>query len=310
MSDQANAVDPEAALLAALGDDPRPEDDAAPEDTPVTAEAETEAPAEETPAEEPAKYLITVKNEAGQDEEKEVSVDELAKGYMLQADYTRKTQEVSAQKQNLEAQYAKALQDQQAEAVSRISQLQELVLSQATPELNGVDWVALSVQDPARFVQLRAKQEQVNQTWQALEAQKSQHQQAQEQNLARLVDQALRQSEEVLSKAIPDFDGAKVEKLLTDVHKSIGWTAADIKSAARALAKEGMHPGTIGQVLLMAHKAIQFDAIQTAKPAALKKVAAAPKVIKPAAPQPRSVTRAATQRLQKTGRTEDLAALL
>lgn len=307
MNDQAPTVDPETALLAALADDPQ--EDAPADEAPAAEAAAEEAPAD-APEEEPAKYLITVKNEAGQDEEREISVDELAKGYMLQADYTRKTQEVSSQRSQLEAQYSKALQDQQAEAVSRISQLQELVLSQATPELNGVDWVSLSVQDPARFVQLRAKQEQVNQTWQALEQQKAQHQQASEQNLSKLVDQALRQSEDVLSKAIPDFDGAKVEKLLTDVHKSIGWTAADIKTAARALAKEGMHPGTLGQVLLLAHKAIQFDAIQTAKPAALKKVAAAPRVIKPAAPQPRSVTRAATQRLQKTGRTEDLAALL
>lgn len=307
MNDQAPAVetDPEADLLALIGDEEAP----AEETTEAAPDAE-EAPAAETTEEEPAKYLITVKNDKGEDEEREIGVDELAKGYMLQADYTRKTQEVSAQRQNLDAQYAKALQEQQSQAVEQISRLQELVLNQAAPELNGVDWVSLSVQDPAKFVQLQARQQQLNQTWQALEHQKAQHQQAQQQQLSQLVDQALRQSDEVLTKAIPDFDGAKADKLLADVQKSIGWTRADIKTAAQALATAGMHPGTLGQVLLLAHKAIQFDQLQTDKPAALKKVAAAPRIIKPAAPQPKQTNRAAVQRLQKTGSIGDLAALL
>jgi len=311
MSDQANtAVDPETDLLKALGDEPEANDEEG-------AEVEAKAKPEDEPKDEPkadeqdlGKYVITVKDEEGKDVEKEISVEELAKGYMLQADYTRKTQEVATQRQNLEVQFTKALKEQQSQAVERINQLQELVLSQAAPELNGVDWVSLSVQDPARFVQLQARQQQVNQTWQALEHQKAQHQQAQEQQIAGLVDQVFRQSDEILSKNIPNFDGAKTEQLLSDVQKSIGWSRADLKTAAHALAKAGMHPGTLGQVLLLAHKAIQFDKLQSDKPAALKKVAAAPRIIKPAAPQPKHTNREAVQRLQKSGRIDDLARLL
>lgn len=312
MTDQVQTVDPEADLLAALGE---------PEEQEATDQVAEEAPAEETTAEEsaapekqeeaPAVYRVTVKNEKGEDEDREVPVDELAKGYMLQADYTRKTQEIASHKQNLDAQYVKALQEQQSQAVDRINQLQELILAQAAPELNGVDWVSLSVQDPAKFVQLQARQQQVNQTWQALEQQKTQHQQAKEQALTQAVDQVLRQSDEILSRAIPGLDGTKTAKLLDDVHKSIGWTRADINSAARALASAGMHPGTLGQVLVLAHKAIQFDELQKAKPAVLKKVAEAPKLIKPSAPQPKpNVNKAAADRLKQHGRLEDLAKLL
>ena len=312
MSDQATtAVDPETDLLKALGDEPEAKDEEGAEGVEAKAKPEDE-PKDEPKADEQdlGKYVITVKDDEGKDVEKEITVEELAKGYMLQADYTRKTQEVATQRQNLEVQFTKALQDQQSQAVDQLNQLQELVLRQAAPELTGVDWVSLSVQDPARFVQLQARQQQVNQTWQALEHQKAQHQQAQEQQIAGLVDQVFRQSDEILSKNIPNFDGAKTEQLLSDVQKSIGWSRADLKTAAHALAKAGMHPGTLGQVLLLAHKAIQFDKLQSDKPAALKKVAAAPRIIKPAAPQPKQTNREAVQRLQKSGSINDLARLL
>ena len=308
MTDQVSTVDPLADLLGSIGETPDLEPIKDEEEAPK-AEA-TEEAATDTPPEELPKYLVKIKNDKGVDEEKEISVDELAKGYMLQADYTRKTQEVATQRQKSEAQYSQALQEQQSQAVEQIGKLQELVLSQAAPELNGVDWVSLSVQDPARFVQLQAKQQQLNQTWQALESQKAQHQQAQEQHLAGLVDQVFKQSDEILSKAIPNLDGEKVGKLLQDVQKSIGWNANDLRAAAQALAKGGLHPGTLGQVLLLAHKAIQFDQLNTNKPAALKKVADAPKVIRPAAPQPPQTNREAVRRLQKSGSMEDLARLL
>ncbi len=311
MTDQVQTVDPAADLLAAMGD---PQEEIQEEDTEETtgeAEETPEEPSEEPKEEEKPIYRVTVKNEKGEDEERDVPVEELAKGYMLQADYTRKTQEIASHKQNLDVQYAKALQEQQSQAVDRINQLQELILAQASPELNGVDWVSLSVQDPAKFVQLQARQQQVNQTWQALEQQKAQHQQAKEQALDQAVGQILQRSDEILGRAIPGLDGTKTAKLLDDVHKSIGWSRADIHTAARALASAGMHPGTLGQVLVLAHKAIQFDELQKAKPAALKKVAEAPKVIRPAAQQPKpNVNKAAAERLKQTGRLEDLAKLL
>lgn len=305
MSDQATAVDPAASLFDAIGEEaPELENEDDPNAEETKAEDETKAEGEQ------AKYIVKVKTEAGIDEDREVTVDELAKGYMLQADYTRKTQEIASQRQNLEVEYGQALREQQTQAVDQLSRLQELVISQAAPELNGVDWVTLSVQDPARFVQLKARQDQVEQTWRALEQRKAQHSQANEQLLDKAVSQVLKQSDEVLSREIPGLDAAKTEKLLGDVEKSIGWKRSDLHAAAKALASAGMHPQTLGKVLVLAHKAMQFDELQKAKPAALKKVAEAPKVLKPGAAQPKQTNQEAVKRLQRSGRIEDLAALL
>lgn len=318
MSDQASAVapDPTADLLAAIGGgDPDTGEERAEEETPaaITETAADEPAADPKPEEAQPRYKVTVKGANGDDEEREVPADELVKGYMLQADYTRKTQDLASQRQAIEVNYQKSLHEQQSSIADHLGKLQELVLAQAAPELNGVDWVSLSVQDPARFVQLQAKQQQVQQTWQALEQQKTQARQAQEQALSTAMAAVFKASDEHLSREIPGMDAAKTAKLLGDVQRSLGWSGEDIKGAARALAQAGMHPGTLGQVLVLAHKAIQFDELQKSKPAALAKVAAAPpKVVKPAAPQPRSAqdNNAATDRLRKHGRIDDLAALI
>lgn len=310
MNDQAqNAVEttPEDELLAALGEEMPEEELAAPDADNAAVEGEEKAAdaPEDTQA-----FKITVKGDSGEDEEKEVTLDELAKGYMLQADYTRKTQAIAREAAEAEQKYTKALTEAQQSAIEKINQLQELVIRQVSPELNGVDWVELSVQDPARFVQLQAKQQQLGNTYQALEQQKTQLQQAQEQEKAKAVDQAVKQSNELLSKSLKDYSDEKVGKLLQDVEKHVGWKARDLSALTKSMAEAGLPPESLGKLLLLAGDAIQFRQLQTTKAATLKKVAVAPKVIKPSAPQPKTTNKAALDRLKKTGRAEDLAAFL
>lgn len=312
-NDQASAVDGEAAFLEALGPAPVVEE----EEQQTQAAATEEQPSEEQPAEEavaaeaaPEVFKITVKNDAGEDEERDITLDELAKGYMLQADYTRKTQAAAQERQQVEAKFTQDLTKFQQSAVEQINQLQELVLKQAAPELASVDWVSLASSDPAEFVRLKARQEQLHMAFQQLEGQKQQLAQQRDQYIGQQVEQALKHSDELLTKSIKDFDGTKAADLLKQVEKSVGWKPSDIRLAAAAMAQAGMRPDTLGQVLLLAHKAIQFDALNEQKPVALKKVAAAPKVIRPAAPQPKRTNQAALDRLKQHGRPEDFMKFL
>jgi hypothetical protein len=312
-NDQAQAVDGEAAFLEALGPAPAVEEEEEQQAATTTDdEAEQADPAQAVEGEEPAPevFKITVKNDEGKDEERDITLDELAKGYMLQADYTRKTQAVAQEKQQIEAKFSQDLSKFQQSAVERINQLQELVLKQAAPELGSVDWVSLASTDPAEFVRLKAREEQLSKTFQALEGQKRELSQQRDQQIGQQVEQALKHSDELLTKSIKDFDGDKASKLLQQVEKSVGWKPSDIRLAAAAMAQAGMRPDTLGQVLLLAHKAIQFDALNAEKPVALKKVAAAPKVIRPAAPQPKKENQAALDRLRKSGRGEDFMSFL
>jgi hypothetical protein len=314
-NDQASAVDGEAAFLEALGPAPvvEEEEQQNTEATDQAAEAEPkEGEPEAVEGEEPAPevFKITVKNDEGKDEERDITLDELAKGYMLQADYTRKTQAVAQEKQQIEAKFSQALTKVQQSAIDEINQLQELMLKQADPELDSVDWVTLAATDPAQWTRLKARQEQLRNTYQALEARKVHYSQQRDQHIGQQVEQALKHSDELLTKSIKDFDGEKASKLLQQVEKSVGWKPSDIRLAAAAMAQAGMRPDTLGQVLLLAHKAIQFDALNAEKPVALKKVAAAPKVIRPAAPQPKKENQAALDRLRKSGRGEDFMSFL
>lgn len=310
MAGQVQTVDPEQDLMSALADPVEETTDETTDEAQQEAEETPEEPQEEGEQEPIRKHKLVVKNHNDKDEEVEVDDNELKLGYMRQSRFTALTEKSARQGQEREIQYSKALQEQHSQAADDIGKLQELVLAQAAPELTGVDWVSLSVQDPAKFVQLQARQQQVQQTWQALEQQKAQHQQAREQALNQSVQAVLKHSDEALQRAIPGLDSSKTAKLLDDIQGSIGWSRGDLATAAKALASAGMHPGTLGQVLVMAHKAIQYDELQKSKPAALKKVAEAPKLIKPSAQQPKPTNRAAVQRLKETGRIEDLARLL
>lgn len=307
-NDQASAVDGEAAFLDALGPEPaeKEEGDELPEGT----EDEPEGDPEPVEEDSPELFKITIKNDSGDDEEKEVSLDDLAAGYMLQKDYTRKTQAVAEEKRAAEQKFTQDLTKVQQAAVDRIDQLQALVLKQAAPELASVDWVSLATNDPAEFVRLKARQEQFTQTFQGLEAEKQQAQQARNQTISQQVEQALKHSDDLLTKSIDGFDGPKAEKLLKVVEKSLGWKPQDIQNAARMTAEAGMRPELVGQILLLAHKAAQYDELTSKKEVALKKVAAAPKVIRPSAPQPKRLNHAASERLKKTGRIEDFVKFL
>lgn len=312
-NDQASAVDGTAAFLDALGPAPVEEEEKQEDEAAVAEEdqpAEETEEVEETGEQAPELFKITVKNESGEDEEKDITLDELAKGYMLQADYTRKTQEVAREKGELAQKFHQDLTKVQQSALDQIGQLRELVLRQAAPELASVDWVSLSVSDPAEAVRLQIKQQQLNNTLALLDQEGSKHARERDQHLNQQVEQALRHSDELLTKSIEGFSGEKAGKLLESVEKSIGWKPSDIRLAAAAMAQAGMRPETLGQVLLLAHKAIQYDELTSKKQTVLKKVAAAPKVIRPAAPQPKKTNQAALERLKKSGRGEDFMKFL
>lgn len=311
MNDQVDTtVDPDQALLDMLG---QPEEGQVTEgeQTEVEATQEGESEADEPPQDESEPvYRVTVKSETGEDEERDVPVSELAKGYMLQADYTRKTQAAADEAKRAREEAQSSVRKTHDAAIERLEQIQAFVMRQAAPELNGVDWLTLASSDPAEFVKLQAKQQAVQQTLAALDQQRGQFVAQRDQQIEQSVEQALRESDAVLQREIKDIDSTKVSQLLSDVEKHVGWKASDLREAAKALTLHGFPGDTVGKMLLLAKDAISYRTLQAKKPEAVKKVANAPKVIKPAAPQPKHINQSAKDRLRKFGRTEDLAALI
>ncbi len=306
MSDQATpAVEPspQDALLDALGGPPEPgtpDPETPPEEEP---EAPDDADTPDEPDEPEApqvdqKFRIKVKNDAGEDEEREMTLEEMAAGVMLQADYTRKTQAVAAQERQRQEEVFKAVQQTTQQAQQQLQALRQLVIATNAPELQNVNWQQLAMEDPARYVQLQAKQQQLSQVLGHIEAENQTLEQQRQATIQQQREQALKHSQDYLSKELPGVNLKEVAPKLKDVGRKYGFSDEELSSI------------TDGRAVRLLYDAMQFQALQASKPKALQKVVEAPKVLKPAAPQPKKQNASALDRLKKTGRASELVNFL
>lgn len=288
-----------AALFANLGA-PEPEIERKPEpveeaaDEPVLElEPEAEAEAEEDDP------LVTVKIDG---KAVEVKLSELKNGYQRQADYTRKTQEVSEARRAADAEFTKAQQERQtyAQNLQRLQIQTEALLQQQ----QATDWQALLESDPVEYLkQQRIAQEQhakLNQIHQ--EQQRVQQQEAYEAQQRHA--QHLQDQREQLIAKIPqwkDETKAKAEKA----------------ALREFLLNEGYDDETVGSLadsraVVIARKAMLYDQMVAKASAAAKKVSTLPtRVERPGVGDNPSLDKrsAAFQKLSKSGRVEDAAAL-
>jgi hypothetical protein len=301
MSDQAeNAVDPQDALLAALGG-PEEQPEERPEGEPEEQPEEDAPPEEDREEEKPAvdqKFRVKVKNDAGEDEERDLSLEELAAGYMQSADYTRKAQALAAERKQQQEEVFQTVQKTTQQAQQQLSALQNLVLSVAAPELQNTNWLQLAAEDPARYVQLQAKQQQLSQVLGVIQAENQKLEQQRQQADKEQREQAIKHSLEYLSREIPGFNLEKERQGLFETGRKYGFDDKELSEVID------------GRMLHVLRDAMQWRQLQTQKPKAMQKVAEAPKVIKPAAPQPKKPNQSALDRLKKTGRADELVNFL
>ncbi len=162
------------------------------EDEPEASEEETEDEEEESPEEEeteeevdtPDVYTVKINGE-----DHEVTEDELIKGYSRQADYTKKTQELSQYRQQLDqaAQFYQtevaATQEARQQYISSLAQGVQLSLS-SLQEFENIDWERLKAEDKEEYLtkrdDFREAQNKVQQLQQT-HAQESERQQAEQQ---------------------------------------------------------------------------------------------------------------------------------
>lgn len=292
MDDQ--SVDTEVAaeerLLAAMGEDDEPQEDAdiEPEDG---EDREPEGESEEPEIE----YLELVVN-GEQIKKSKAEVLELAqKG----EDYTRKTQQLAEERRALQAQMQAAQQQLQMQsAVANLVAEAKAVEGQLA-QYKDIDWNALVDADPVQAMKLdrqyrelqayyQGKVNDINQTSQQVQSQQAQMKQ-----------EMLVREHQAMLQSIPDW--ADKTKFDSDV--------ADIRGF---LANTGFNADEIGSLVdhrhvIVARKAMLYDKLMAGKPAVTKKVAEAPKPVKSTAPQTTKSKEAYTktrQELRKTGRTE------
>ncbi len=284
---QAKAPKPEDEALAAESDDEevKAQSDEAEEGEEAEAQAEAdEAEADEKgdddegeeadadEEEEPA-YKVRV---AGQ--EVEVPLSELVKGYSRTADYTRKTQELAAARNEFgnEVQQTRALREQYAQRLQQVQQL----LQQADPQ---VDWDKLRATDPIEFAAQWADHQRRQEALQQVQAEQAQIQQRRQYETQAQQAQQLEKARTQLGQMIPEWKDQKVAKAeaaaMKDLGRSLGYSDDELGSV--------MDPRAV-VLLRMAQK--YQDLVQ--RRATLKPVKAvkAP-VLKPGAAAPRKEAR-------------------
>lgn len=284
-------------------DEPKaPAADAEPEDESADDAEETDEEPEETPPA-PTTHKIIV---AG--EELEVTTDEALKGYMRNADYTRKTQELAAARKDFAEKELPSVREERKQYATLLTQLQQ-TLAALTPQ--EPDWAAIRDNTPEEFPQKFAE-------WQIHQKRLTALQQEQQQALQKVQEDQQQQYTDYLAAeaaklvaVIPEFNDPEKGKLLreslTAYAKNVGFSEEEIGAVSDHRA------------LILLDKARRWDEAQKRRPEIQKRVQEVARVALPgakpgAAPsvKPREVTEVtrAKQRLAKTGNVKDAAAVL
>jgi hypothetical protein len=191
---------------------------------------------------------------AGQ--ELDVTLDELRNGYSRDADYRRKTEELSNERKNFHSQSEKQRQDY-SQKLSEMNQLLSNAQQELNSEISSSDLEALYDEDPAQAAKiehrLRRKQEKLS-----LALQKTQSEQKVQ------FDGYLQVEKSKLVNKIPDFaDPGKASSLKNNMRSH--------------LSKYGFNDQEIAQVydhriLMLVNDAMKFGNLQKAKPNIAKKI--------------------------------------
>lgn len=294
---QNTAAEAFAALLEPQAVEPEKEETPAAEvEEEVKAEAEAETTEEAQEEDDPT---VTVKIDG---KEVEVKLSELKNGYQRQADYTRKTMEVSETRKAAEAEMQKAQQERTAYAQN----LQKMAaqLEGALQEQNQIDWNALIQNDPVEYLKQQHLLQQRQAAYQQnlMEQQKISAQFQAEQQKA-YENHLLAQRDELLAK-LPEWkDEAKQKAEKAAMREYLinqGYDDAAINAVADARA------------VVMARKAMLYDQMMAKAQTAAKKVSELPKKIeRPGVGASPALDKrsSAFQKLSKTGSVEDAAAV-
>jgi len=240
--------------------------------------------------------------------ERDVTLAELRDGYQMEADYRRKTSELAEQRKAFEAERGK-LTEELTQRYTEAQQLTGLLEQSLMAEFNTVDWNGLRQSDPAEFA---AKKQEYNDRYAQIQQMRvhavneiQQHAEEQQREQTEQYKETLKQEQEKLVSFIPEFGNeAKRKALVADMNRYMteqGFTDAEIN---------GIYDH---RQILVIRDAMAYRDLKTKQPEVKNKVIKAPKFQKPGSgekPNQDKVTQQLRNRLKKSGRVEDAAALI
>ena len=274
-------------MEAEEGEQPTPE----PQQPEPHGEQETEQ-AEETP-----RYRVKA---AG--EEREVTIDELIKSYQLGTDYTSKTQALAEQRKAIEAE--KAAVEQAKHLRDQYSQRLELIEKVLAEQNKAEDFESLKETDPIGYAVKVAEQSQNEKRLQAVQAERQRLAQQQQSEHQSRLQEIIASESEKLAQSIPEWNTEKGEEVRRDIRtyaKGLGYSDQELSAVYDSRAVTTLW------------KAAQYDKLVSGKPEVTKKVAEAPKMLKPGTAKVSNpdadALKTERNKLRRTGKTRDAASI-
>ena len=256
---------------AAPVEESQDEDTVNPSDVPYMDQELEEAPAEEAVAEEEATQDINENSEEPSytvkvdGSEMEVTLDELLRGYQREADYTRKTSELSLEK----SRHNDMMQQSQSEINQKLSKLTELTSAaqqELQTEYSNIDFEKLYEDDPVEAARLEHKMRKRAENLQRIQEETRNNQMNEFQKY-------LQEQQAKVATMIPEFnDPAKASRIKSEMRTyltKLGYNEKEIASVYDSR-----------QVMLI-KDAMAYDKLKKSNVKVTKKVAKAPKVVKP-----------------------------
>ena len=270
-------------------------DEAEPEEQDVSAE---EADSQEEEVEELPKYRVKVSGE-----EMEVTLDELLNGYSRTADYQKKTQSLAEQRKAVEAERIKI--DEAAKTRETYAQRLQVIEQLLQQQNQGEDLSHLKTEDPIAYAVAMAEKVEREKQLAAVQAERMRVQQEQMTYQQTMLQKHIQQEQQKLIEAIPEFkDDVKGEVIRRDIRnyaKSIGFTDQELSQVYDSRAVQTLY------------KAMQYEKLMANKGATTKKVATAPKTLRPGTSNPQSseneTVKKERAKLRQTGNKKDAARL-
>ena len=258
-----------------------------------TSEEVSQEQTDEIPQEQDSTYKVKV---AGQ--ELDVTLDELKNGYSRDADYRRKTEELSYDKKQFMSESEKQRQDYSSK-LNELNQLMSVAQQQLNTEINSVDLEKLYEEDPTEAARiehrLRRKQEKLN--------------------------SAMAKTQSEQNKQFENFLSDQKNKLVTKLPEfSDPDKASKLKSSMKTtLNNYGFNDQEISQVydhriIVLVNDAMKYRNMQNSKPNLAKKISKPGKVFSSGVKKDKtelnfSKRKEKLSRLKKTGNIKDATSI-
>jgi len=226
----------------------------------------------------------------------EVTQDELIQGYQRNADYTRKTQELAAERQQSSDFVERSKKDVE-QKIARLDELNKSAQVQLQQEYAQIDFEKLYDEDPVEAARLEHKMRKKNEQLQQVQQQTNQ---LQMEEFQKYLDEQQKQ----LNIKVPEMNhpeqGTQFRKQMRDYLSNMGFKGQEIDSIYDH------------RYVMLVKDAMNYRNLQKAKPEIKKKAVNAPKVVRGGVSKTKGQQLAEEKRqklstLRKTGKVTDAA---